>query len=330
MTPALLALALSYDPAAGRFEARPPVTGAWDARVAGAAAPLAGESGRDARVAWFRPRFPVAPGVAYAVTFTPAGGTPVALSYTSPLPDRPRSRVSAVTPSGDVLPENLLRLYVHFTEPMALGEAAARARLLDARGQTIEGAFLELDEELWDHEGRRLTLLIDPGRVKRGLKPREDDGAVLDAGQSYTLDIDACWPDALGRPLTAGFRKPFRAGRPLTKPLDAANWPLLAPTTPDSTLELRPGLPLDAALAQRVIRVERDGRPVAGTIELSAGESEWRFRPATPWLPGDYTLSIGPTLEDVAGNRASRAFDADGDTSNDAKARAVERRFEVR
>ncbi|MCL6608417.1 MAG: hypothetical protein K6T74_10025, partial [Geminicoccaceae bacterium] len=87
-------------------------------------------------------------------------------------------------PTSDQLPENQLRFYIHFSAPMSRGEAYARIRLLDSAGKPIDAAFLELGEELWDPSGKRFTLLIDPGRIKRGLRPREDLGPVLEAGSA--------------------------------------------------------------------------------------------------------------------------------------------------
>ena len=61
--------------------------------------------------------------------------------------------------------------------------------------------FLELEDELqWSLT--RLTLLLDPARVKRGLKPNLDEGRALEAGKRYQLVIDQQWPDATGRPLS--------------------------------------------------------------------------------------------------------------------------------
>ena len=43
----------------------------------------------------------------------------------------------------------------------------------------------------------RFTLLFDPGRIKRGLKPAQRRvGPVLEEGKSYTLVIDRGWTDA--------------------------------------------------------------------------------------------------------------------------------------
>src|SRR4029077_16843257 len=89
------------------------------------------------------------------------------------------TEVTHVYPTATALPENQLKFYIHFSAPMGRGEAYEHVHLLDAKGRRDDLPFLELAEELWDASGKRLTLLIDPGRIKRGLKPREDLGPVL-------------------------------------------------------------------------------------------------------------------------------------------------------
>ena len=64
--------------------------------------------------------------------------------------------------------------------------------------------FLELDEELWSPDGTRFTLIFDPGRIKRGLKPREEVGPVLEAGKSYSLVIDRRLARRIGKPARGG------------------------------------------------------------------------------------------------------------------------------
>ena len=142
---------------------------------------------------------------------------------------------------------------------MSRGEAYRRIRLLDAAGKPVDDPFLELDEELWSPDGTRFTLLFDPGRIKRGLKPREEVGPVLEAGKSYYLVIDRDWLDADGKPLKAGFRKTFRVGPPDETSPDPKTWSVRppAPETRDP-LEVRFPEPLDRALLDRLIAV-RDG-----------------------------------------------------------------------
>jgi hypothetical protein len=60
----------------------------------------------------------------------------------------------------------------------------------------------------------RLTLFIDPGRIKRGVLPLEEVGPSLEAGKSYTLVIDREWIDGSGNPLQESFEKTFKVGPP--------------------------------------------------------------------------------------------------------------------
>jgi hypothetical protein len=124
----------------------------------------------------------------------------------------PTTSVTAVYPSDDSLPVNLLRMYVHFSAPMSVGEAQERIRLLDGNGNVVADGFLNFPEELWDPERRRITLLLDPGRIKRGVRPNVELGAPLRLGESYTLQVDGAWRDARGLALREGFEKRFTAG----------------------------------------------------------------------------------------------------------------------
>ena len=116
--------------------------------------------------------------------------------------------------------ENQLRFYLHFATPMVLGEAYDHLLLLKENGQPVLRPFLEIGEELWDNSRTRLTLLIDPGRIKRGLSPREEHGPVLEAGGKYTLVVTKGWQDAAGQPLAEDFRKSFTAGPPVETAID--------------------------------------------------------------------------------------------------------------
>ena len=123
--------------------------------------------------------------------------------------------MSRVYPSADTLPENLLKFYVHFTGPMSRGNIYDHIRLRDESGREVELPFLEIDEELWDATTTRLTLIIDPGRIKRGVRPLEEIGPALEAGKSYTLAIGREWRDGAGNPLKEISRKCSKS-RPLT------------------------------------------------------------------------------------------------------------------
>ena len=274
----------------------------------------------------FTPRFPFAAGQRYEVVFDPASlpsarhdSAPVAsrvlrTTVEIPAPDRaPSTRVAAVYPTGPEVPENHLRLYVVFSAPMGLGSGSPHVRLLDEHGQPVADAFLPLEVDLWNADRTRYTVLYDPGRVKRGIRPNAELGRPLAADRRYTLVIDAAWRDAAGQPLVAPFRSEYRVGPPRERALDPAAWRLdpPAPATRDP-LAVRFPVPLDYGLLQSALRVATgDGRPLAGEIRVEQGETRWTFTPRAPWRPGEYRLVAAATLEDAAGNRIGRPFEVD-------------------
>lgn len=267
----------------------------------------------------FTPRFPLEPGVVYRAVYctskTPADGAAPAATADFEIAAAQGAKPAELTtiyPSSDRLPENQLKFYLHFSAPMARGEAYEHVRLLDAKGQPIELPFLELGEELWDRQGQRFTLFFDPGRIKRGLKPREEIGPAIEEGKSYTLVVDEGWRDAAGRALANEFRKKFDVGPPDDTAPNAANWKLAAPPAGSrEELSVTFPEPLDHALLGRVLHVEREGEELAGAIAIDQKETRWRFTPREAWRTGSYELVAGKELEDLAGNSLARPFEVD-------------------
>jgi hypothetical protein len=218
-----------------------------------------------------------------------------------------------VYPSAAELPENTLKFYLHFSAPMSRGEAYRRIHLLDDSGEEVPSPFLELDEELWDRSGKRFTLFFEPGRIKRGLKPREEVGPVLEEDKSYTLVVDREWPDAAGNPLRESFRQKFHVGPPDDQQPDPNTWQVRPP--PAGTTEplvITFPEPLDHAMLHRVI-VVRDSadKLVEGQIRVDEHETRWSLTPATEWQSGDFTIEVQTDLEDRSGNSIARVFEVD-------------------
>jgi hypothetical protein len=267
----------------------------------------------------FIPRFPLKPGLKCHATFDP-GAIPGRLQRGSrvdtefSLPARPRDKrtvVEVVYPSADVLPENQLKFYIHFSAPMSRGDSYQHIRLLAADGTAIDAPFLELAEELWDENGRRLTLLLDPGRVKQNLKPNVEVGRAIAGGKSYSLVVSPEWRDAHGEPLGKDFRKEFRVAKADVHQPSPKQWQLTRP--PAETREplvVQFNEPLDHAMLEHAIRVANaTGSAIDGSITIDQREARWRYTPTVPWSAGEYQLLIEGTLEDLAGNSIARPFE---------------------
>jgi hypothetical protein len=269
----------------------------------------------------FEPQFPLASSVSYAATFEPAalpgsaqGGSPVSSVYQTSRPvSRPNTVVAHIYPTASVLPENLLKFYLQFSAPMNRGYIYDHIHLRNAKGRNVELPFLEIDEELWNQDMTRLTLFIDPGRIKRGVRPLEEIGPALEDGKSFALVIDPAWRDATGQPLKAGFEKRFRVGPPDRQPPDPAKWKIDPPNSGKrQPLVIKFPEPLDYALALRVIRItDADGKLIAGETTLSDKERRWSFVPASSWNRGRHHLLVQNTIEDLAGNNIGKAFEVD-------------------
>ena len=188
----------------------------------------------------FEPSFPLRFGLRYVAVLDGNGlsqllGTSASrptLRYTLSLaaPERlPTTSVDALFPSGDVLPENLLRLYLHFSAAMKQGSSYQHVHLVDAHERRVEDAFVELEHELWNPQGTRLTLLFDPGRLKRGLRPQREIGSALEAQHDFTLVVDDKWRDVFDRPLTKTFRRSFSVASPDRESPRPQHWEIRAP-----------------------------------------------------------------------------------------------------
>ena len=272
-----------------------------------------------------RPRYPLKTGLDYTARFD---GPPLALMVEAALPTTRRlerlflipepisessTEVVAVYPSSMVVPDNLLRLYVHFSAPMQRRDVHRFVRLLDSADQLVELPFVEIENGLWDPDGKRLTLLLHPGRIKRGVGPNMAMGPPLRQGETYRLIIDREFSDANGFSLASGFEKTIEVTAADRAAPDPTSWTVTPPGSAGDSLVVEFPEPLDEALLHRLLAIESaQGEPVAGSIEVAQNETLWRFRPAEPWQPGGYFLWIHPALEDLAGNRIDGLFETSG------------------
>jgi hypothetical protein len=292
---------LKFDPSTGTVQAAGVSTG--EIRVFAGDAPdlpaMAGSTAVRAGVLTFTPRYPLVAGVKYRAVFN-------ALSVSFELPQRATesTRLAQMYPSSGTLPANQLKLYLEFSQPMSRGGIWSHIHLIRDDGRAVELPFLEIDQELWSPDQRRLTVLFDPGRIKRGVTPQVEMGEVLEPGRSYTLLVDRELLDANHQPLAQEFRRQFRVAPSVREGVDLKKWKVSASR---DALTIEFDRPLDRALLQHVLRI----KGIEGAAAIDREETRWRFKPAKPFKPGHYDLVIDMALEDLAGNRIGRPFDVD-------------------
>jgi len=222
-----------------------------------------------------------------------------------------QAQASAVYPTADALPENLLRFYIYFSKPMQREDILSYVYLTDGHGKKLEGVFLDNRFDLWSPDSTRLTLLFDPGRVKTGLVAHNAMGRALKPGYDYQLVIESSATDTEGCSLVGDFRKSFKATEADYKVPDVSQWTIGQPQKGSNgalTVDLNGSMD-HISLAYRIRVKNGFGQTVAGSIDLAKQEQQWIFIPDQPWNQSTYQLVVDPILEDVAGNRITGLFD---------------------
>src|SRR5215468_6642099 len=209
--------------------------------------------------------------------------------------EQPAPRIVLVQPSGPKVPANLLRISIRFASEVE-GPLLPRLALVHADGTRVQEPFLE--QELWSPSGKILTVMMHPGRVKTGLKARDEKGPILSVGDDVALALDGVpikrWSvgpaDEIGPIVSAWRVSPVRVDskQPLVVVLDGS---------------------IDGRDADYLAIADARDHRVAGRAQLTNGESTWTFTPSAPWRRGAYKLVVRGALEDPAGNRLGSRFE---------------------
>ena len=203
--------------------------------------------------------------------------------------------VGAVFPSGNTIPEKLLRISVHFTEPVST-PLISTAKLVFDNGRVDDEAFLPM--ELWSPDQKILTLLLHPGRVKTGLTPHEEDGFPLLVGEGVALEL-------AGRKIQHW--QVISGGLPVPDPKTWNLQAVKAGTNKPMVVDLQG--PIDRLSQEFVLVLDTEGNVFPGRSELTDNEHRWSFYPEHCWEEGRYELLIHPRLENACGDQPDEPFE---------------------
>ena len=262
----------------------------------------------------FSPYFPFERGITYVVR-TKHGETDRCYAYQSFFLEKnqmvDQAKVLGIHPSGDQLPENLLRFYIYFNTPMKKGQFLKEIALTDAAGNVDAHAFMEFKQELWSPDGKRLTILFDPGRIKRGVSTNMRLGPALLEGNRYRLTVSSAWQDVYGQPLSETTTKEFVVTKAYRHRLKVNEWVIDTPESNSTEpLGIRFDRVMDHALLQSMIQIEDEKQNlIAGHWEILEQETQIQFMPEKRWQKGKYQIVIDSRLEDVAGNNLQALLD---------------------
>lgn len=255
------------------------------------------------------PRFALRSGTDYALALDlPDSDFETVLAL--PAAEAEAPHLAGFAPSQAVIPANTLRLYLTFSRPMARGQLRQAVTLLRADGSAVPSPFLTLNAELWDSGQTRVTLLLDPGRIKQGVGPNSEAGSPLEPGQQYRLVVSQGMTSADGDPLGADATLVLRAGPAERRAIAVQDWHVLAPPARSlAPLTISFDRIMDSGAVRRLLVLRApDGGRVRGQVTTDGGG--WSLTPEQSWQPGRYTLVVDPELEDVSGNTIGAPFDA--------------------
>jgi hypothetical protein len=207
-----------------------------------------------------------------------------------------------ISPQAKVLPANILRFYIHFARPGEAHFDRDHLWLLNEEEQVVQDPFLILSQELWSIDGRRLTVLMEPGRIKRGLGADPSHNPAFAVGRTYTLAATALRQTA---------RHTFRVSDPMLEAIDETCWRVASPRARGfGPAIVHFDRVMDAALCEDEIRVLTPSGEVVQTHALLApGGTELQLIPSHAWRAEEYRLVISERFEDVCGNRLGESLD---------------------
>ncbi len=264
-----------------------------------------------------RSAWPLMAGTPYQVVLETETG-PRFLDVSFPAPHAKLPSVAGISPGSDVLPENLLRLHIHFDAPMARGQVARAVHLVDEDGARIPDAFLHLGVELWSSDHRRLTVLFDPGRIKRGVGPNRALGAPLKAGRRFGVSVAADMMDAYGRTLGDRHIHWFDVGPAERRAVDPNLWKI---AVDHQGVHVRFDRVMDDQSVRNTISLRTETGRSVSEATFDGQVWHWFFEEAGAVDHLDFI--VGPSIEDSAGNTLCGAFDVDAGTGANCTDRRI-------
>lgn len=279
--------------------------------------PMAGSYSIDGQAIVFTPAFDFLEGQNYSVEIFDIGSSNEGntrfvkqftikrtVEYASP-------EVVAIYPSGSIIPENTLRFYIHFSTPMKPHVSNQFIKLLDSSGTSDDAAFMAFKQELWSEDRKRLTLLIDPGRIKRGVAQNLTLGSALQEGNRYSIVVEEGWPTANDAATMPRFEHIFTVAKPLRTIPEPSAWTIKTPRRwTNDPLVIEFDRPFDYEQLRGGISVSgEDGRAIPGVISIENQEQAWRFEREGLWRNDQIHIFLDTELEDVAGNNLVELLD---------------------
>jgi len=218
--------------------------------------------------------------------------------------------VKNIYPETNNIPENILKFYIQFSEPMREGYFLKHIRLLDSKGNNLKGIFFDNQYELWTTDHKQITLLVDPGRVKTGLKEHLKRGRAFEVGERYQLIIDTTWKSINGGFLKEPFIKEFItvAEDVIAPNIETIKVSEIIPSTKEPLIVMF-GEEMDVLQLKEYVHIISNNSIINGRVKIKNKGKQIQFIPKDEWKDINYKLRIDVRLEDIVANSYVGKFD---------------------
>ncbi|WP_299674691.1 hypothetical protein [uncultured Tenacibaculum sp.] len=253
----------------------------------------------------FIPRFPFLQGKTYIIKTNDDQQ-----EFLVPKSVRSKPVVTAVYPTKNKIPENILRMYIQFSNPMKTTGNLKNIKLYNSTGIEVKGVIFNNVYELWNEAQTQLTIIFDPSRVKTGLKINENLGRALESGENYKIVVSNL-EDIYGQRLKNSYTKHFYVTEEDTQSPNHEKWTLKSPkanTTESLNIDFKESIDM-MSLQNRLFVFSSGNDRIDGKIKFNNNEKSWKFIPNQKWTKGDYILKINSRLSDPSGNNLNGLFD---------------------
>lgn len=215
--------------------------------------------------------------------------------------------VQSISPESDSIPANILLFHIYFDQEMEENPSAYRfVNLVDENGKTSQ--FVWREKAGWSDNGRQLTLMIHPGRIKRGIEYAEEHGAVFVPGKTYSLVLDSGLRSKSGQALGISRKTYFIT--PEDREIPVLKGLVKSPTAgTHEPIVVRFSESMDRGTLEPGIRIfNTQGQLVQGTV-IRGNMSLWQFKPTDPWPDEEIVIELNDYCTDLSGNHLHRKFE---------------------
>ncbi len=232
------------------------------------------------------------------------------------LTQTPELSLIQVFPSADVLPENLLRFHLRFSQSPEVFDVTEHLRLIDTSNTTNQivcHPFLDLNDGLWSADGLTLTVMLHPARIKSGTFSHAKLGMAIGDTRSYQLQVQGGFEanefvSGKGTWLTL---KRFSVTHAINSSIDISSLVVDLPRIETRTvMSIKIRRIVDQLAIENLITMTDEHSAIV-PIEFATSDSGTTIllTPKIVWIAGTYLIHFSSEFEDVCGNRFGVSFE---------------------